>query len=310
METGDPIVQRLRSLTQGSPDLENAARIYEVILPILREANLHVTPVALTRDEAVGKLEKGMPLLHDVDLELDVPAARALMLHLAGALETMAQEDGPPQRGAAALYETAWEGHSVLSRATAAHQIRLALEDTRLDLGLLLPHVAASDKEFIAGLAQDLELDPELVWTLAQNVLRPVLRAWRRQLAPLVEEISWLKGYCFLCGTAATLGELQEDNQVKHLRCGHCGGDWPFPRLQCTQCGNEDHTTLGFLYPEHQRETMRIEICHKCKGYLKVIAAFSPTPVELLAVEDLATLYLDFIAQERGYGRVAFRNRF
>lgn len=48
---------------------------------------------------------------------------------------------------------------------------------------------------------------------------------------------------------------------------------------------------------------MRVEVCDKCHDYLKVIAAFHPTPPEMLPVEDLATLHLDYIARERGYGR-------
>jgi hypothetical protein len=64
-----------------------------------------------------------------------------------------------------------------------------------------------------------------------------------------------------------------------------CGADWQFPRLQCMFCGNENHKTLSDLYPESQRDQMRVETCDNCHGYLKVIAAFSPTPVELLAVE-------------------------
>ena len=68
-------------------------------------------------------------------------------------------------------------------------------------------------------------------------------------------------------------------------------------------CGNEDHNTLGYLYSENQREKMRVEVCDKCQGYLKVIAAFTPTPPGMLPAEDLATLHLDYIAQERGYSR-------
>ncbi len=52
---------------------------------------------------------------------------------------------------------------------------------------------------------------------------------------------------------------------------------------------------------------MRAEVCNKCQGYLKVIAAFTPTPPGMLLVEDLATLHLDYIAQERGYIRGATR---
>jgi hypothetical protein len=43
------------------------------------------------------------------------------------------------------------------------------------------------------------------------------------------------------------------------------------------------------------------------QGYLKVIAAFTPTPPEMLPVEDFATLHLDYIAQKRDYRRVSFQ---
>jgi len=49
---------------------------------------------------------------------------------------------------------------------------------------------------------------------------------------------------------------------------------------------------------------MRVEVCDKCNGYLKVVSSFAPSPPEMLPVEDLATLHLDYIAQERGYARV------
>ena len=72
-------------------------------------------------------------------------------------------------------------------------------------------------------------------------------------------------------------------------------------------CGNQDHNSLGYLYAESQPDKMRVEVCDQCHGYLKVIASFSPTPPELLAIEDLATLHLDYIAQQRGYARVAVK---
>ena len=130
----------------------------------------------------------------------------------------------------------------------------------------------------------------ELFVILAQNALKPALRAWHKQLTPLADGFPWQKGICFVCGAAATLGELQENDQVKHLRCGQCGADWQFPRLQCMYCGNEDHQTLKHLYTESHRETMRVEVCDKCHGYLKVITSFAPTSPEMLTVEDLATL--------------------
>jgi formate dehydrogenase maturation protein FdhE len=52
---------------------------------------------------------------------------------------------------------------------------------------------------------------------------------------------------------------------------------------------------------------MMVEVCNQCRGYLKVIVSFTPTPPQLLPVEDLATLHLDYIAEKHGYARVAVR---
>lgn len=310
--TIDPIVQRLHALTQSSPELSDAARLYEIILPLIRDADLRVDPVDLPETPAREKLAAGMPLLHDINLALDDQAARELMIRLARALEELRTESEPPKyrlpwtRGktpdAAAL-----AGDGAAMRASAARSIRLALEENRLDLGALLAHATAGDNGFVNSIAQSMTLDPGLLWTLAQNAVKPALRVWARQVSPLVTGTPWHHGYCFVCGAAATLAEFQGNDQEKHLRCGQCGADWRFPRVRCLFCGNADPKTFSYLYPERARDQMRVEICDNCHGYLKVIAAFSPTPVELLAVEDLATLPLDYIAHARGYARVPLR---
>jgi FdhE protein len=277
----DPIVQRLRILVQDAPELKDAAVFYEAILPLLRDADLHVGAVSITSDQARAKMEKGLPLLHDIDLEFDEQAVSGLMLQLVRSIETAGEQE-------------------------SAHRVRIALEKGALDVGGLVLHMADGERALVASAAAGLCLDPGLVCTLTQNALKPALHAWCGQLTPIAEGMPWERGQCFICGAGAALGELQENNLVKHLRCGQCGADWVFPRLQCMYCGNEDHNTLGYLYTEKQREKMRVEVCNKCNGYLKVISSFAPTPPEMLAIEDLATVHLDYIAQEKGYERAVF----
>ena len=86
-----------------------------------------------------------------------------------------------------------------------------------------------------------------------------------------------------------------------HLRCGQCNSDWRVGRLQCIYCRNEDYVALRVPQLEDKPDNARAEVCGKCNGYLKVITAFAPTATELLVVEDLATIHLDYIAQGRGF---------
>jgi formate dehydrogenase accessory protein FdhE len=278
----DPLARRLHELVERSPDLHDAAHFYEIILPLVRDANLNTTPVSLGPEEARAKLAAGLPLLQDVALEVDLAAFHGLLLRLVCALEN-----------------PGGSGRDRYSR------IREALEADRVETGTLLSSIAGGDQGPVAAAAHSLQLDADLVRTLVRNALKPALHAWRRQLSPLLSGIPWDRGTCPICGAVAILGELQDNHLAKHLRCGQCGADWPFRRLRCTYCGNEDHQSLGYLYGEQRHAERRVEVCDKCKGYLKVIVSFHPTPPDILPIEDLATLHLDYIALERGYDRVA-----
>lgn len=274
----DPLERRLGALVLEWPDLGGAVEVYRVALPLLRNAGPIAASIPLTEDQARRKLAEGEFLLHGASLVFDHGAARELMLGLARNLE---------EAGLAAM-----------------SPIRSALEGDRLIPEELLGHVAEGDYPPLAARAEEQALDPALLWTLAQSALKPTLRAWCGELAPLVRTAGeWEKACCFICGAPASLGELQGNEQAKHLRCGQCGADWLTRRLQCTYCGNEDTSLLGILYPEGRRENVRVEVCDKCHGYLKVVARFAPCSPEELAVEDLSTLFLDCLAQERGYRR-------
>jgi FdhE protein len=273
----DPLQERLAALCRESPDLREAAAVMGALLPLLRDANLGATPPAMTAEQARACLEQGRPLLRGLDLGVDEESVRDLMVGLARAREAA-------------------------SPSEPARRLREALERGDPGIGELLPLTAAGDRGQVAAAARRRGLDPDLLWTLAQVVLKPAFRVWRRALAPLAGGIPWHRDSCFVCGAPAVLGELRE-NGARHLRCLQCGASWQVRRLHCPSCGNEDHATLCTLYEEGRRGTRRVEACERCRRYVKVIAAAAPTPAEMLVVEDLATHHLDAIARERGFER-------
>jgi len=297
-DADDAIVRRLQKIAREAPELMQSARIYEAILPLLRDADLKAAPVLVSPEQARENLEQGIPLLCAHELDLDLDSARNLMLNMATRLERLNMNDQPR------TFHLPWQ-RMPQKEPGAAERIRVALEENSLEVWPLLTHVAAGEQVPVAMTAQRLELDDKLLWTLAENTLKPALRVWSAQLASLAAGVPWNNGACYVCGAQATLAELQDNNQSKHLRCGACGADWEFPRLQCMYCRNEDHTGLRYLYSDKDNERLRLEVCDRCHGYLKVISSFAPTDPEMLVVEDLASLHLDYLARERGYSRVS-----
>jgi FdhE protein len=274
----DLLVRRLTQIAGQSPPLAQASRLYAAILPLLREAEPDTASLFLSPDVAREKLERGQYLLQDLDVELDMPAVADLLHRLAAAAE-MAGEN------------------------VAASKVRIWLDERQDDFGAVLQEVLEGQGQLLAQEAERMGMDAGLCGALAQNALKPYLRAWGRQLVPLAEDVKWDRGTCFVCGSVPVLAELQGNNQDKHLRCGDCGADWRVHRLSCPLCGNEDHRSLRTFFQDDDPRKARIESCERCMTYLKVIPAFFPTPVDMLPVEDLATVHLDAIARELGYRR-------
>jgi formate dehydrogenase accessory protein FdhE len=315
----DPQIQaalkRLDALAERAPDLAEPIAFYRAVLPILREAGAQVTPFALQPETARDKLRVGLSLLVGEDLPLDWDATHVLFLKLCRTAESV----GSPAPGKSSgwslfkrgqpdtlkLIDQARNGDSAHLRVTAAAQIRRAVEKDELDLLAVFGALASGDWRRVELTAVGLKLDPELLRMLAQNSLKPALRAWMQGLKNSIDVDNWQRGQCPYCGSPPVFAEIQGKEGARRLRCAMCGADWPYPRLQCAFCATQDYKHLGYISIEGEEDKYRLQTCEKCRGYLKVVVTFDPTPVDQLAIEDLATLHLDLIANEREFTRVA-----
>ena len=143
-----------------------------------------------------------------------------------------------------------------------------------------------------------------LLDALSKYAVRPAYRRWGADAMALFPEgPRWERGACWVCGDPALLAELRGNVQARHLRCGRCAASWGYPRLACVHCGNEEPSTRGVLLPGGGAGTSRVETCDACGGYLKAVVTHDPVPPDLLAVVDLETVPLDFLARARGYER-------
>ncbi|HWR71642.1 MAG TPA: formate dehydrogenase accessory protein FdhE [Nitrospirota bacterium] len=274
----DPLLRRLDEIAVQSPSLTPVARLYGAVLPLLRKEAPCAVPVIITQDAAQAKLKEGRHLLHDLDVELDIPAIAELLIRLAAAVEKSGED-------------------------VKADRLRAWIGDHQEDFGFAMQDVLVTGGHPLADAVERMGMDAAVFRTLAQTALKPTLRAWSGKLAPLAAGIPWNRGTCFVCGSFPVFGELQGNAQTLHLRCGSCGADWEHPRLTCVFCGNDDHRTRNYLFRVGEHRNAHVEACDRCKRYLKIIPAFSPAHTDMLPVEDLATLDLDHIAVERGYTR-------
>ena len=140
----------------------------------------------------------------------------------------------------------------------------------------------------------------DLLDLFVEESLRPALEILVDKYKDTIEKSQWAEGYCPVCGKEPKIGELREEEGFRYLFCNQCGLEWSYRRVKCPFCGNEDQRTLAYFTVEDE-EKYRVDVCNKCKRYIKTVDFRKTRERPNLDVEDIATLHLDVLANEEGY---------
>jgi FdhE protein len=140
----------------------------------------------------------------------------------------------------------------------------------------------------------------DLVDLFLEESLRPALEKVAEKYGKIIMETGWAEGYCPICGKEPKIGEIREEEGRRFLFCTQCGFEWRFRRIKCPFCGNEEQQTLAYFTIEGE-EKYRVDVCHECKRYIKIVDFRESDEEANLDVEDIATLHLDMLANEEGY---------
>jgi FdhE protein len=173
------------------------------------------------------------------------------------------------------------------------------LEDGSLDYETLVrdSFVHQTDEE---ASEEDDEKLFDLLDLFVEESLRPALEILVDKYKDIIKRSQWSEGYCPVCGKEPKIGELREEEGFRYLFCNQCGLEWNYRRVKCPFCGNEDQQTLAYFTVEDE-EKYRVDVCNKCKRYIKTVDFRKTKGKANLDVEDIATLHLDILANEEGY---------
>jgi FdhE protein len=141
----------------------------------------------------------------------------------------------------------------------------------------------------------------DLIDLFTEESLRPELENVAEKYGAIVEKAGWSEGYCPICGKEPKIGEIREGEDGKrYLFCHQCGFKWHFLRIKCPFCGNDEQHSLAYFAVEGE-ERHRVDVCNKCRRYIKIVELPKSSEELNLDVEDIATLHLDMIAYDEGY---------
>jgi FdhE protein len=171
---------------------------------------------------------------------------------------------------------------------------------------LVLP-VIDGDLTGFKAYSDQLGVEADLVSFVGLNLSQAVAELFAEKVRHKVDQETWLKGNCPVCGSHPAIERLARDDGKRMLRCSLCGTEWYFKRIMCPFCGNEDHNSLRFFVVEEETPTekshFRVDVCDKCKVYIKTLdeRKLPETEKPDLYLENLNSVYLDILAQKDGF---------
>jgi FdhE protein len=227
----------------------------------------------LVQEPSPEAWSQGRSFLDPGELSLDWEQAIVLYKRLVGLIET--RKDG---------------------RKQAERLLRVLVEDQD-DPPMLMKAALTADSEAIETAAGELKIDPPVLTLLLRLSLRPALLNLAQAVMDRLDLIRWHYGHCPVCGSAPKLADLSGEGGKRTLHCSLCETAWPYPRLRCPFCENDNRDDLSYLRAESE-EGLRVYLCSRCGQYLKTIDLRELAGPVIVPLDDVATWHLDLIAQK------------
>lgn len=175
----------------------------------------------------------------------------------------------------------------------------------------------------VARLEQTLSAEPQRLDALAQALLAgeepgdvaaaPFLMAalqvyWTERASRLPEAVvpaAVPSRVCPVCGSLPVASVVRvgaASDGLRYLHCGLCASEWHMVRVKCSHC--EDTRSVAYHHLEGASEAIKAESCDACHSYRKIFYQEKDLEVDAVA-DDLASLTLDVLMGEAGYGRAS-----
>jgi FdhE protein len=187
--------------------------------------------------------------------------------------------------------------------ALAADTLRAAIATGELDPAAALRALPAGDEALFSAWRQRLPESPRALGFLAASALWPGLNAAALALANrLPENLPHDRGHCPLCGSLPYITSLREKEGLRFGVCSFCGFEHRIRRLCCPYCDEGDTAKLK-LFRVEEYPGVAVGVCETCSMYVKTLDFRELDNAALPALDDMATVALDVLAQNQGYKR-------
>jgi FdhE protein len=275
----EKVKKRVEAMIKERPSHKEVLRFYKDVITeqYKIKPKIKITTVEINKEDSKLKIVEGFPLVEKKDLTLDLSSAKKLFKRLCKIL-------GKNEKASRDI-----------------ERINTALKNKDINLSEVFMQTAIENQEYVGIVSNKLHLRDGVLSFIARQSIKPAFEAYADQLKGYVDQEKWWRNYCPICGSEPFLAEFKKDG-ARFLVCSCCGYEWRFHRLKCPFCENNDHEKLRYFYTEKEGRAYRIDVCEKCKRYIKTVDTNEVGEV-IPPLEDIGTLHLDVLAQNEGYKR-------
>jgi len=170
--------------------------------------------------------------------------------------------------------------------------------------------LAGAPPDQIEQMLRDYHREPSGTQFFAKALLQPYLESRFVTGSGVVTKTTpdpVTNGRCPRCGGAPQVSVLlpggdSADGGVRQLQCAVCLHYWPFRRVVCAACGEEDERKLAYFHTP-ALDHLRVEACDTCRRYVKGVDR-TRLGLAVPLVDEVAGAALDVWAREHGYEKI------
>ncbi|MEW6379247.1 MAG: formate dehydrogenase accessory protein FdhE [bacterium] len=233
----------------------------------------------MSQDRVQEILTQGMPLINFNQMNIRAEPLRDHFMELSTILKKCAESDSARME-------------SFIVSESCNH----------LDLKELIHKTIFRDPDYLLHVCGQADIDANTLEFIALTLARPLFELAAGDMKDFLAEYPWWRNYCPACGGIPFMTRIRREDGMRILRCSLCAVEWKFDRVKCPFCNNEDQKSLKFFF-YHESSPYRLYVCDCCKRYIKCVdeRRMDQTRTVNLAMEDIATLFFDVLAREKGY---------
>lgn len=273
--TAEQVSQTVASAKKNNPLYSELLDFYGKLFTLqeVGKGNIHIGPIRISKELQSHKRREKLPLIDIKEFVYDTGESCKLLIEICH----LAEEANP--------------------KLADASKILLKAANSTIMPEIFFEAVLNRDERVFEELSLQFGTDKQVLKFFSYNSIKPSICVCAEQLANYLSgNVSCLKGYCPICGSAPILSLFEQEGR-RRLICSFCWHQWHAKRLYCPYCNNSQSRDLHYFYDEEEKEA-RVDLCNKCKKYIKTIDTRKIDRLIYPPLEHISRLHLDIKAKE------------